>query len=457
MKRVSCCLLAGMLCLLFSTCTKQYSPRPDPDSRLISNAKSYFTSQVAPAGPVNLDNYRALQPKTLQWDQAYVVSLSIGKGVVVPVQYRNTLLVKTGFGGTHSYNLSGFTRLLVYMGGQQQYHAQLVTSLPDSLCLQHTGNVFTGTILVEGWQGDHIADYLFQQGKVPLKYTFGPPSRTAAASVVVSCNNVINGYNYPEDDPDAGYSWSEPAPCTSMYLPDDQVSGDPVAGDYAAGSSGGSNGAGNEDVIIFPGSNLITNIQEYLQCFTVTPGATYKVTVAVDQPYPGTRTPWRLSPTMSTSSSAGPIDAGHTFLIFTQTNKDGSIITRNVGFSPTSDVDAFISGQSQGALDNDESHSYDISGSFILTIPQLFFNMLSYVSQGDSPSYMYNLSSNNCTTFSINVLAQGHIYVPSTIGYWPNGIGNDPGDLGEDLRTNNTPGMNRSLVNVAHPNVGTCN
>ena len=153
------------------------------------------------------------------------------------------------------------------------------------------------------------------------------------------------------------------------------------------------------------------------------------------------------------------MDVGHTFLVLTEVipgNNGPTTITRNVGFYPAYATTPFGNGV-QGVLNNDEAHEYNISGTFNVGSGDLFFAILSYLSQGNNSGYMYNINSNNCTTFAIDALAAGHIYLPSTIGYWLGGLGNDPGDLGEDLRTNNFTGMARSTLEQPHTNAGQCN
>src|SRR5579872_5978876 len=98
-----------------------------------------------------------------------------------------------------------------------------------------------------------------------------------------------------------------------------------------------------------------------------------------------------------------------------------------------------------GSLNDDETHGYNVSGSFTVDNAQ-FFNILNFVSQGNTPGYLYNLNTNNCATFVINAMAQGGITLPRTVGTWFDGAGNDPGDLGEDLRKNNIPGMTLNLL-----------
>ena len=129
------------------------------------------------------------------------------------------------------------------------------------------------------------------------------------------------------------------------------------------------------------------------------------------------------------------------------------MITRNVGFYPATLVQP-LSPIAKGILNNDEMHAYNISGSFAVS-NTLFFNMLSYVEQNSKNTY--DLDDNNCTTFAINALATGHIYLPSTIGSWLFGLGNDPGDLGEDIRATNFVGMIRSTDQTVHMNAVSCN
>jgi hypothetical protein len=149
------------------------------------------------------------------------------------------------------------------------------------------------------------------------------------------------------------------------------------------------------------------------------------------------------------------VNVGHTFLILTE-SYGGTTITRNIGFYPSTMVWA-ASPSSPGQFNDDDNHSYNISGSFTLTNSQ-FFNILNFISSANNSSYLYNLNSNNCTTFVLNSMAQAGINLPRTVGTWPGGTGNDPGDLGEDIRAANIPNMS---VNTApansHPNVGQCN
>jgi hypothetical protein len=144
-------------------------------------------------------------------------------------------------------------------------------------------------------------------------------------------------------------------------------------------------------------------------------------------------------------------------LILTETYGN-TTITRNAGFYPASAITPH-SPSSQGVLNDDDYHLYNISGSFTLTNAQ-FFSILNFISQGNSPGYLYNLNTNNCTTFVINAVAHAGIYLPMTMGTWQGGMGADPGDLGEDIRSGKTTGIAVNLApgtDESHLNVGQCN
>jgi hypothetical protein len=151
-----------------------------------------------------------------------------------------------------------------------------------------------------------------------------------------------------------------------------------------------------------------------------------------------------------------PINTGHTFLILSE-SYGSTTITRNIGFYPSTIIYPPSALTASGQFNDDDTHTYDISGTLTVNNAQ-FFQILNFVSSSNTPAFIYNLNSNNCTTFVLNAVAQAGINLPRTFGTWPDGTGVDPGDLGEDIRTDKIPGM---TVNTAptnnHQNVGQCN
>src|SRR6266567_2007845 len=141
MKRIYNLLVLLCIGLVFSTCKKEaHSSLPNADP-LVEKAKAYFV-----AATTNLsmsDNPRAMAPKTVLWDRATVVDLSMGRAVVVPVRYEKDLFIRTTQGGPNNFHLSNLTHLLVYQS-KGAYHAEMVTGFPDTNYLRHPRGAFSG-------------------------------------------------------------------------------------------------------------------------------------------------------------------------------------------------------------------------------------------------------------------------------------------------------------------------
>ena len=449
-------LLLPAALLFCITCNKHISDTGFVKTDLIGAARYYIDSISTLGHPVN---YRAAQPKTIRWDLAQVVPIHQSKGILVPIVFDNALLVKANFAGDQYFHLNYLTQLLFYTDSAGKNIARVITAFPDSNYFKDPTPPFTAIKFVEDWQGHPIQKLLFTPDGKIKRYT--PNSKQPEMIEIIQTCYSIDGYNYSPSLGETEY-WSESVGCSVEFIEDGSGGGGGGAsgGGLGTSSSGGSaNGA--VTVTVLPGNSVIKSIASYFQCFTNVGGTdhTYTVTVCVDQPDPGTRTPWTMAENGSSGSSSGdnPVDAGHTFLILTETYGN-SIIARNVGFYPAGNVNP-ASPSNQGSLNDDETHIYNISGSFMINNSQ-FFNILNFVSQGTNSGYLYNLNTNNCTTFAINAAAQAGINLPRTIGTWLGGAGNDPGDLGEDLRKNNVPGMSLSVAggsDNSHYNAGQCN
>ena len=386
--------------------------------------------------------------------------------------------MQTAFSGPALFNLNNINKLVFYKDSTAQYHCMSVTSLPDSNSLAGKSQAFTGVILSESWDGSISQRYRYNgDGSVTLASNPAPATvdnynmqslhSGKEVDVIISECSDISGYNYSADNPGDTYAWSE-SNCSDVYLPDPIARGSNVSS-FARTLAGPGRGL-PLTVTVAAGTNPIANIAQYFGCFTIEsgPATSYTVQVCVDQPDPGTRTPWTFTSSAFGGSSVGnnPVNVGHTFLILTE-NNGGTIITRNVGFYPST----FVSptppkyASTQGMLSDDEDHSYNIS----LTISNVsstdFQQILNYVSLGNNPGFSYDINSNNCSTFAISAVGAGGIALPVTKGTWPNGSGDDPGDLGEDI-ANMTLGSNMvrnpadtpptNPINTPHPNTGNC-
>ena len=448
-------LLLASSVFLCITCNKRLPPTAAQQTDLITAARSYLDSVSVAAHPVN---YRAAQPRTIRWDLARLVSVGRATAVIAPIVFKDALLTKSNFSGDAPFHLDYLTQLLFYHDSTGKSTAVVITAFPDSNYFKDPTRSFTGIKLVEDWLGQPVENLLYTPDGKVLRYV--PNNKQPDLLAVIETCYTITGYNY-SPELDETYSWSESAGCSVNYVSDG--SGDAIGGASGGTASGGGSGSSSSLPLatVLPGTSVIKSIKTYFQCFTNVGGSdhTYTVTVCVDQPDPGTRTPWTTGQNGSSGSSAGnnPVNVGHTFLILTETYGN-TTITRNVGFFPAMDVNP-LETTSQGTLNDDEAHSYNISGSFTLNNAQ-FFNILNFISQGNTPGYLYNLNTNNCTTFVINTVAQAGISLPRTIGTWLGGAGYDPGDLGEDIRKDNVTGMSLNLsggTSSSHFNAGQCN
>jgi hypothetical protein len=461
------------LSLPFITCRKQQSgSSPAAGQAFIKAATQYYTDAIAGQAPLpGLDstNLRLFTAKTPQWGNAYVISTSIGHAVVVPVAYAKNLHIRANISGRKLFDLNELAKLLLYQDNTRHWHAELVTAYPDSDYLKR-GTSFSGLIFVESWTGKRLHQYQYNADGTVLQMAglvnpSSQPSHVQPSSSITSVTTCIDitGYNYEEDDPDDGVYWEESGGCSTQYVEyDADVSLAPLtATDYGSiGASGVGNGASpaTGTIIVSPPTNPIADIATYFGCFTNSSAIdhTYTVTVCVLQPDPGTRSPWGFTSGGSSGSSAASnvVNVGHTFLIMKE-NSAGTHITRNVGFYPETQVNpAFPT--DQGQLDDNESTGYNISLTYTLTNSQ-FFAMLNYISLGNNSGYIYDLNSNNCTTFALHTLAAGGVTLTTQAGNWSGGTGDDPGDLGEDIRDMTVPAnATRSTVGTVHPNQGSC-
>ncbi len=446
------CTIAAVILLFLGNCHKQVSRQVETPDQVIQQAEAYFRNSVESSVATGSFGTRQSAAKTVRWDQATTLNWPGSPAVWVPVSYQDRLYINTAFEGDALVDLSQVTHLLVYRDSSNIRHAVLVTCLPDSSFLGGHAGHFVGYTFVEGWDGAPVSRYRYLESGEILKQEL---SDKKVSTVIMTCTQ-IDGYNYSAGDPDGGFSWSESGGCTTTYIPNSLPG--------LAGTSSPpptiSYGPLLASHIIIPGpTQIIANIAAYFQCFTNSSGIdhSYSVTLCVDQPHPGTRQPWGITGggAGGTINAGNIINTGHAFFVFSE-NSAGTIITRNVGFFPTSIITP-LNPQSQGVLSDDENHGYNISLTFNLTNDQ-FFAMLNYVSIGNNPGYIYDLNSNNCTTFVLHALAAGTIALSSRQGVWPDGSGYDPGDLGEDIRQMALQStMSRSLATSAHPNTGSCN
>lgn len=481
-------ILIASIFIISPGCQKNYEPSEKHASSLVEAAKEYFNTAIysqavySQAASDSSNNSKRPNPrktslKAPDWDKAYTTHISVGDAVVVPVHFKKPFLIRSNFGGDKLYSVDELTKLLIYKDTTSKFHVEVVTLLPDSSYANQRGHSFSGIAFVEDWWGNPINKYQYLPTGTIRKYDVskhqeqsGPSelSRAArASSQIIEVCYEIYGYNYSVDDPENGYYWSEFAGC-SIYFVDQEVQSyftDGGGGDYGRMGGGGGGGGGDgsnpgisvaDAVTVLPGTGVIGNIKDYNKCFDNIPSSnyTYQVSICVSQPNPGARDAWTFNSSGGSSNTGNPFFVGHTFMVLTETSPSKTI-ARNVGFYPSGKVTP-SSPTAVGALNNDESHDYNISLTINLNSSE-FTSLLNYIEQINTTGVTYNLNTYNCTTFAINALGNIGINLPKTTGSWFNGGGYNPGDFGEDIRQMQLgSNMTRSTNEKSHPNRGTC-
>jgi len=430
---------------------------PEP----VTAARNDFESKVGSNDTAHYKFGRGAGTATPIWNEAITKPLTTGAAVFVPVRYDHPYPIATNLARNILFNINQLQWLVICPTLNHGYTASVITYYPDSS--YSALSAFTGIIRQENWNGEFMASYKFEKGgKVrKLVSSSNPASRQSSAS-----NNLLLlqvcyrsfGYNYMASDPETGYYWEMDLGCDNLYVSDfsDGNGGNTFADTYGPNWEGGGVGGfgGASSFTVVNGDNPIANVKDYIRCFDNIAGTkTYHVTICVDQPNPGVRDTWGVAGT-SSSATGNPVSTGHTFLVLSETGFNGTI-TRNVGFypkylvSPTQPV-------SQGQLNNDAEHNYNISLTLSVTNSE-FFQMLDFVNDANQPGYNYDLNSNNCTNFAINTLGAAGISIPARQGTWPGGKGFNPGDFGEDIRAMTLgPNMTRNTTFNDHPNLGNC-
>lgn len=186
--------------------------------------------------------------------------------------------------------------------------------------------------------------------------------------------------------------------------------------------------------------NRINNINDYLKCFNLGQSASF--TIYVDQPTPNSNKAW----------SGSPLDpnVGHTFIAIRQGG-----IRRVLGYYPASAVD-ISDPSSPGSFENDSSHEYDVALSVNITPSQLL-SLINYIKSKESS--IYNLNTFNCSDFGMGASTIIGMPLGSAYGSWGVGAGDNPGQLGQNIRNMPTPsGATKvTTTGVAASNTGTCN
>ncbi len=223
-----------------------------------------------------------------------------------------------------------------------------------------------------------------------------------------------------------GSTWTPPPPnCTPPILSEDVTNPPPPCPPGWIPTSGVANNTYVlNNMVIIPPDEPPLDMNEYLKCFTNTPGSVYKITITADQPVPGQSDCWGYD-------SDGDIDVGHTFITLEQIKPDGSKITRSFGFHPTTSPVKPLSPTSPGGFYIDTSYNSDASLTTTSTSGSTFMMNINILKTMTVPQY--HLSLLNCTTVATYIYTSfTGTTIPLQSCFWA--TSGNPGDLGQYIR-----------------------
>lgn len=403
---------------------------------------------VAPTA-LSLEEVRASQrnsSRNLYWDKAAYIAAK-------PVPY---WLV--GFAGRPRFDsLSlGYRAMLFYRDSSKQITARILEIIPDAIYLQRKQKVspgdFTGRVFTYDTAYHLLYGRIYSKGKEAGQIKPAKAGenhlRTNMYAPVTECLWMAN--NYVDGDGNA-VIFSEKI-CSTDYL-DTGSGGGGGGGGSPFGSPTGtspSGGGGSSPAAPPAPSNLPgedksgIDPKEFMKCFQNIPdnGATMKITIYVQEPWPGT------------TFNMGPNSVGHTAISLTKTNGSNSI-TQTVGFYP--DATGFDKMHAPSKLvDNGGDLDYSVSISYTVS-SENFNKIVSYIS---SPPATYDITDFNCTNFVNSACLAGNINLPNPITYsplYPSSPLLAPGALGDSIqKLKGSPNVNTDGGNIPLSN-GPCN
>ncbi|KAB1231474.1 RHS repeat-associated core domain-containing protein [Chryseobacterium viscerum] len=155
-------------------------------------------------------------------------------------------------------------------------------------------------------------------------------------------------------------------------------------------------------------------------------GKNYQLVIHVDQPGDGgDRDVYQILPKR---------DSGHAFVTLNRKNTDGTTDSKSFGFYPYPPSVNPLASSASGKIKDNAGHEDEVVQTRSIS-EKNFNDILDFVDSKKNTTY--DLNTNNCADFVINVAAAGGIKLPKTKSSYQGFNGHNPGDLGEDLREQN--------------------
>ncbi len=209
---VSNILIFVLLFAIYTGCKKSETKNTKLSAKeitLINKAKEYFNDNVKmhqgevttnDADPDTSFNPYKDANKMADFDNASVMQVDSTNIVVVPIIYSNSIQAKiqnidTGI----SINISNLSKLILYTDSLQNYHAELVSTTPDQDYINNVNGNFSGTVIIQNWNGDFLRGYKYKDGNIynvslPSSTSDGQTEVNVQAPVEVTTCDVIDWY-----------------------------------------------------------------------------------------------------------------------------------------------------------------------------------------------------------------------------------------------------------------------
>jgi len=268
MKRIL--FFSSILLILFTAgpgCKKNSNlTKGSSESDLIDNARQFFTQRVSPIALSDQGLSRRIR-KTPVWTAAHTIQLSVGQAVIVPLSYEKNITITPGLSRERTFPLARTTRLLIYTGKDRQYHAVVLTAIPDAGYNPQNSKSFSGMIVTEDWAGNAVKNYKFSpDGKIYTRARSGTSlgsgnkmaeGQKAPATIIETCyywTTCVGPVDNPYDDCN-----TESLGCSDEYIDDFQSPDDGSGGggggggDLSGGDAGGAGSTTYQDPNSFSG------------------------------------------------------------------------------------------------------------------------------------------------------------------------------------------------------------
>ena len=223
---------------VLSSCNKEdLKDSPVPDA--IAEYRTFYEEQTQNTGT---KGHYSTPRRNPQWEKATIQKWYRGYAAVTPLDYEENYFIRSST-SPYTMDLNASSFLLINKGRDSSMQGEIVYIIPDGLASRSDKGGqprFSGTILVEGLNGEFLAAYVCKPDGSVLRYT----DSGVTTSPKTEGSKGIDCYIYEIwqiTSIDGGETWSEPILISShmecSYFPDNSV--DTAYDYYDLGGGGG--------------------------------------------------------------------------------------------------------------------------------------------------------------------------------------------------------------------------